>query len=106
MSTFSPASRGARIGCDYSGTVTKIRSRAPGNWANSDRVAGWTHGGLFPDQGAFAKYLKIPGDLAWKPPSSVSNEEATTFGVSAATTMLALNIWLSVPWIDKDPVEG
>ena len=60
----------------------------------------------FQIEGAFAKYPKIPDDLAWKPPSSVSNEEAATFGVSAVTTMLALNIWLSIPWIDKDPVEG
>lgn len=100
------APRGAIIGCDYSGTVANIGSRAPGNWAVGDRVAGWTHGGLYPNRGSFAEYLKIPGDLAWKPQSSVSDEEATTFGVSAVTAMLALNIRLSVPWIDKGPVEG
>ncbi|RJE24173.1 oxidoreductase [Aspergillus sclerotialis] len=100
------APRGAIIGCDYSGTVAKIGSRAPGNWAVGDRVAGWTHGGLYPDRGSFAEYLKIPGDLAWKPPSSVSDEEATTFGVSAVTAMLVLNVRLGVPWIDKGPVKG
>jgi NADPH:quinone reductase-like Zn-dependent oxidoreductase len=30
----------------------------------------------------------------------VSDEEATTFGVSAVTAMLALNVRLGVPWID------
>ncbi len=100
------APRGAIIGCDYAGTVAKVGSRASGNWAVGDRVAGWTHGGLYPNRGSFAEYLKIPGDLAWKPPLSVSDEEATTFGVSAVTAMLALNVRLSVPWIDQGPVTG
>ncbi|GAD91600.1 toxD-like zinc binding oxidoreductase [Paecilomyces variotii No. 5] len=100
------APRGAIIGCDYAGTVAKIGPKAPGNWAIGDRVAGWTHGGLYTDRGSFAEYLKIPGDLAWKPPSSVSDEEATTFGVSAVSAMLALNVRLGVPWVDKGPTEG
>jgi NADPH:quinone reductase-like Zn-dependent oxidoreductase len=97
--------RGAIIGCDYSGTVAKIGTEAPGNWTVGDRVAGWTHGGLYTDRGSFAEYLKIPGDLAWKVPPSVSDEQATTFGVSAVTAMLALNVRLGVPWIDAFPVK-
>lgn len=100
------APSGAIIGCDYCGTIAKVGPNAPGNWTVGDRVAGWTHGGLYPDRGSFAEYLKIPGDLAWKPPSSVSDEEATTFGVSAVTAMLALNVRLGVPWVDKGPVTG
>ncbi|KAJ5675664.1 hypothetical protein N7462_008561 [Penicillium macrosclerotiorum] len=92
--------KGAIIGCDYSGTVVKIGSKAPGNWTVGDRVAGFIHGGLYVDRGSFAEYLKIPGDLAWSIPSSVTNEEATTFGVSAVTAMLALNCRLGVPWVD------
>ncbi|KAJ6447230.1 oxidoreductase [Purpureocillium lavendulum] len=98
--------RGAVIGCDYSGTVAKVGGKAPGNWKIGDRVAGWVHGGLYPDRGSFAEYLRIPGDLAWKIPSSVSDEEATTFGVSAVTAMLALNTRLNVPWIDNGPATG
>lgn len=98
--------RGAIIGCDYSGIVAKIGSKAPGIWAVGDRVAGWTHGGLYTDRGSFAEYLKIPGDLAWKVPSPVSDKEATTFGVSAVTAMLALNVRLGVPWVDIGPVKG
>lgn len=100
------APQGAIIGCDYSGTVAKVGSKAPGTWALGDRIAGWTHGGLYTDRGSFAEYLKIPGDLAWKVPSSVSDEESTTFGVSAVTAMLALNVRLSVPWIDGGPAKG
>lgn len=92
--------RGAIIGCDYSGSVAKIGPQAPGNWVVGDRVAGVIHGGLYTDRGSFAEYLKIPGDLAWKVPPSVSDEEATTFGISAVTAMLALNTRLGVPWID------
>ncbi|KAL2846704.1 chaperonin 10-like protein [Aspergillus pseudoustus] len=100
------APRGAIIGCDYSGTVAKVGCKAPGNWAVGDRVAGWTHGGLYTDRGSFAEYLKIPGDLAWKPPSTVSDKEAATFGVSAVTAMMALNVRLGVPWTDNAPMEA
>lgn len=97
--------RGAIIGCDYSGTVAKVGLKAPGAWDVGQRVAGVTHGGLYPDRGSFAEYLKIPGDLAWKVPSDVSDDEAATFGVSAITAMLALNVRLGVPWIDGGPVN-
>lgn len=98
--------RGAIIGCDYAGTVAKVGSKADGAWAVGDRIAGATHGGLYTDRGSFAEYLKIPGDLAWKVPSSVSDEEAATFGVSAVTAMLALNARLGVPWADGGEDKG
>lgn len=97
---------GSIIGCDYSGTVAQVGPEARGNWKVGDRVAGWVHGGLYPDRGSFAEYLKIPGDLAWRVPSEVSDEEATTFGVSAVTAMLALNTRLGVPWIDGGVAGG
>ncbi|KAJ5637650.1 hypothetical protein N7490_007529 [Penicillium lividum] len=91
--------RDAIIGCDYAGTVAKVGSTVTG-WTVGDRVAGVTHGGLYTDRGSFAEYLKIPGDLAWKVPSLISDEQAATFGVSAVTAMLALNTRLGVPWVD------
>lgn len=100
------STRGSIIGCDYSGTVAKVGSKAPGDWKVGERVAGMVHGGLYPDKGSFAEFLKIPGDLAWKVPSEVSDEEATTFGVSAVTAMLALNVRLDVPWIDGGEEQG
>lgn len=98
--------RGAIIGCDYSGIVAKVGPHAPGNWKVGERVAGCVHGGLYPDKGSFAEFLKIPGDLAFKVPDEVSDEEATTFGVSAVTAMLALNVRLDVPWIDGGVEHG
>ncbi|KAJ5988882.1 hypothetical protein N7481_004092 [Penicillium waksmanii] len=98
--------RGAIIGCDFAGTVAKVGSQAANKWAVGDRIAGMVHGGLFPDRGSFAQYLKTSGDLAWKVPPGVSDEDATTFGVSAITAMLALNTRLDVPWLAENANQG
>ncbi|KAL6885427.1 TOXD protein [Trichoderma evansii] len=93
--------RNSIIGCDYAGEVVEVGKKALGDWKVGDRVAGMVHGGLYRDRGAFAEYLKVDGDLAWKIPAEMSNEEATTYGVSAVTAMLALNVHLRVPWADE-----
>lgn len=64
------------------------------------------HGGIYPDKGSFAEYLKIDGDLAWKIPGSVSDEVASTFGVSATTAMQALQLILKFPWPDTQRSES
>ena len=93
--------RGAILGCDFAGVVAHIGKFAPGNWTIGDRVAGVVHGGLYPDKGSFAEYLVTPGDLAWKIPHAVSDAEAATYGISAVTAMLGLNVHLDVPWLDE-----
>ncbi|ATY60948.1 zinc binding protein [Cordyceps militaris] len=92
----SPA--GAVIGCDYAGVVAQVGSAATGAWKVGDRVAGWVHGGLYPDRGSFAQYLKVDADLAWKVPEGVSDLAASTYGVSASTAVLGLNKHLGLPW--------
>lgn len=89
---------GSIIGCDYAGEVFKVGSNAVKAWSVGDRVAGVVHGGISPERGAFAEYLKIDSDLAWKVPDDVDDAAATTFGVSAATAMLALNARLGLPY--------
>lgn len=91
---------GSIIGCDYAGEVVEVGEKALGRWKVGDRVAGAVHGGLYRDRGAFAEYLKTDEDLARKVPTEMSNEEATTYGMSAITAMLALNIHLDIPWVD------
>ncbi|KAJ4158234.1 uncharacterized protein LMH87_008767 [Akanthomyces muscarius] len=88
------------VGCDYAGVVAKVGSGADAAnaWKVGDRVAGWVHGGLFPDRGSFAEYLKIDADLAWKVPEGVSDLAATTYGVSATTAVLGLNKHLGLPY--------
>jgi NADPH:quinone reductase-like Zn-dependent oxidoreductase len=92
--------KNSRIGCDYAGEVTQVGASAGGNWMVGDRIAGMVHGGPFQDQGAFAEYLNIDGDLAWHIPEGMKDEDATTYGISATTAMLALNVHLEVPWVD------
>lgn len=97
------ASKGAIIGCDYSGTVAKVGANAPGNWSVGDRIAGAVHGGLYQDRGAFAEYLKTDGDIAWRVPESVSDEAAASYGISSGTAAFALNAHLEVPWLMGEP---
>lgn len=91
------------IGCDYAGVVHQVGSAVKGKWNIGDRVAGAVHGGLFPDKGAFAEYLKTDADLAWKVPDGVSDADATTYGVSAVTAVLALNGRHGLPLVSTMP---
>jgi NADPH:quinone reductase-like Zn-dependent oxidoreductase len=59
------------------------------------------HGGIYPDRGSYAEYLKIDGDLAWRVPNNMSDETASTFGVSATSAMQALHLVLKLPWPDN-----
>ncbi|KAJ4984441.1 putative toxD-like zinc binding oxidoreductase [Stagonosporopsis vannaccii] len=91
---------GSIVGCDYAGEVYKVGSGAAKLWNVGDRVAGAVHGGLFPDKGAFAEYLKIDADLTWKIPASMDFATATTYGVSAVTAVLALCGRLGFPSVE------
>ncbi|KAK9371948.1 chaperonin 10-like protein [Lipomyces chichibuensis] len=100
------ASRGSVIGCDYAGEVVDVGKHALGMWKVGDRVAGFVHGGNYSNRGSFSEYLKVDGDLAWRVPDELRDEEASTYGVPAATAMLALNVRLGVPWVDATSVGG
>jgi len=78
------------IGCDYAGEVIEVGKNKANSWKIGDRVAGFVHGGQYPDIGAFAEYLKVDAELAWKIPEEITNSEATTYGIPAVTAMLAL----------------
>lgn len=90
------------IGCDYAGVVHQVGAAAKTAWRVGDRVAGVVHGGLYPDKGAFAEYLKVDADLAWKVPESVGDTDAATYGVSAVTAVLNLNVRHGLPFIDTN----
>jgi NADPH:quinone reductase-like Zn-dependent oxidoreductase len=93
---------GAVVGCDYAGVVQEVGSAVKSGWKPGDRVAGVVHGGLYPDKGSFAEYLKIDSDLAWKIPDEISDTDATTYGVSAVTAMLNLNVRHGLPFVQGD----
>ncbi|GLA44227.1 hypothetical protein AnigIFM63309_002813 [Aspergillus niger] len=91
--------RNSAIGCDYAGEVVRVGKQSGERWKVGNRIAGFVHGGLYPDVGSFAEYLKVDGDLAWKVPEAMSLGEASTYGVAAATAMLSL-AYLDIPWAD------
>ncbi|KAJ5798034.1 uncharacterized protein N7503_007330 [Penicillium pulvis] len=91
--------RNSAIGCDYAGEVVRVGKNSERRWKIGDRIAGFVHGGLYPDIGSFAEYVKVDGDLAWKVPDELTLGEATTYGVPAATAMLSL-AYLDIPWVD------
>lgn len=90
------------VGCDFAGVVDQVGANAPGNWKVGDRIAGVVHGGLHTDRGSYAQYLKAEGDLAWKIPDSVTDQQAATYGISAVTAMQGLYLNLDVPWPDEN----
>merc|ERR1712000_544021 len=87
------ASRQSQDGCPE-----PHRFQAAGKWKVGDRVGSVVHGGMYPDEGAFAEYAKIDHDLAWPIPDDISDADATTYGVSAMTAMFALNSRLGLPF--------
>ncbi|KAJ4361501.1 Zinc-binding oxidoreductase alcohol dehydrogenase [Ascochyta clinopodiicola] len=94
------APAGGIAGCDFAGVVEKIGRDVPQAWKVGDRVGGFVQGGIDKGRGAFAEYTTVEEDLVWKIPEGVSDEEASTYGVPAATAMQALYLNLDVPWFD------
>ncbi|KAI0089332.1 GroES-like protein [Irpex rosettiformis] len=81
---------GAISGCDFSGYVAKVGGKVE-NVVVGDHVAGFTHGGVYTDRGAFAEYTRVSGDLVWKvSENTLTHEEASTFGCGLWTAVQAL----------------
>ncbi|KAJ9115877.1 hypothetical protein QFC22_005019 [Naganishia vaughanmartiniae] len=92
----------ATDGCDYSGKVVALgKNLKDDSWQIGDLAAGIVHGGQFKDRGAFAEYLRVPSNAAWKvPPSSskVGLREAPVYGIGFGTAAQALYARLDVPY--------
>ncbi|KAL3428072.1 zinc-binding dehydrogenase [Phlyctema vagabunda] len=79
------------IGCDFSGTVTKIgRSVSPLAFKEGDRVSGIIHGCKNTHTGAFAEHLVADSKLCFKLPDKISLEKGCTFGVGWLSSLQAL----------------
>jgi NADPH:quinone reductase-like Zn-dependent oxidoreductase len=75
------------IGCDYSGIVEAVGKDVKKPWKKGDRICGFSHGGnaIQPDDGAFAEYIVVKGDLQMNVPDSMSFQEAATLGAGIQT---------------------
>lgn len=83
---------GATLGCEFSGDVAKVGSSVK----NMHLVVGvavfgcvyGNHPGQ-PDNGAFAEFVAVPGDLVYLLPSHLSYQEGATLGVSLPTVAMS-----------------
>jgi len=100
-------SKGARIGCDYSGIVEEVGSKVTKDFKKGDRVAGFCHGGneIYHEDGSFQEYITAKGDIQIKIPDNLSFEEASTIGVGITTVGQGLYQSLQLPLPDKPTTD-
>ncbi|OHE94670.1 TOXD protein [Colletotrichum orchidophilum] len=98
---------GARVGCDYAGIVEEVGSKVTKAFKKGDRVAGVAHGSnaVYHEDGTFAEFITVKGDLQIRIPDNVSFEEAATLGVSVTTVGQSLYQSLGLPYFDKPSTE-
>jgi aspyridone synthetase trans-acting enoyl reductase len=97
---------GATWGCDFAGCIVWIGSQIRAALQIGDRVCGGTFGNNpdDPDNGAFAEYVVVPGDLVFKIPEAMSFEKAATLGIGISTIGLALYHVFKLP-LPTQPAE-
>ena len=83
---------GSISGCDYAGTVVQVGDGVTKSFNVGDRVCGCAHGcnQSQPDDGVFAEYAVVKGDVQMHIPDSLSFEEAATFPLGVATVAQGL----------------
>ncbi|KAJ4248452.1 hypothetical protein NW762_012789 [Fusarium torreyae] len=81
------AKDGCILGCDYAGVVQSVGSAVTKNWKPGDKIFGCAHGAnlVNPDDGIFAEYASVIGDLQMRMPEGLSFEKAATIGLGAGT---------------------
>lgn len=96
---------GATWGIDYSGEVVKVGSAVKRPFAPGEGVCGGVFGNNpdEPNNGAFADYVVVPGDLVFKIPVGWSFEKAATLGIGLSTVGLALYQSLKLPFPGSPP---
>ncbi|THV46386.1 hypothetical protein BGAL_0390g00030 [Botrytis galanthina] len=87
------------LGCDFAGIVVEIGRGVEKEWKKGDRIAGMAHGGndIEPEDGTFATYIVVKGDVAFHIPENISFEEAASLGVGVTTVALGFYKYLSLP---------
>ena len=100
---------GATVGCDFSGQLVSIGGSVKQTLSIGDLVCGCVFGNN-PDEvdnGAFADYVAVPGDLVFKLPPGMSFETAATLGVGMTTVGMALyqNLRLPLPGSGNEKAE-
>ncbi|KAI7778679.1 hypothetical protein LA080_001914 [Diaporthe eres] len=108
---------GTIVGCDYAGVVEDVGQDAAKRFRKGDRIAGFGHGGndANPENGAFARYIAVKGDIQMHIPNHVSFEAASTVGVGICTVGLwplsrpespTSGLGVQRPWRDSSRLRG
>ncbi|EXJ61035.1 hypothetical protein A1O7_05188 [Cladophialophora yegresii CBS 114405] len=84
--------KGALVGCDFAGVVSKVGSGYSKEWKVGDHICGFVHGSneLEFEDGAFAEQIVVKADVGLRIPDNLSFEEASTLGVGVITVGQAL----------------
>ncbi|KAF7546107.1 hypothetical protein G7Z17_g8659 [Cylindrodendrum hubeiense] len=97
---------GVLIGCDYSGIVEAVGKDVKKPFKKGDRICGFAHGGnaVQHEDGTFAEYIVVKGDLQVQIPENLSFQEAATLGVGISTVGQGLyqSLKLNLP---TEPLE-
>ncbi|KAF2099072.1 putative zinc-binding oxidoreductase ToxD [Rhizodiscina lignyota] len=104
----APGDAGTLVGCDYAGIVEEVGKAVKKNWNKGDRIAGYGHGGndANPENGAFARYIAVKGDIQLRIPDHTSFEAASTVGVGVLSAGFGLYKILGLPFPQSQPVSG
>lgn len=102
---------GPLVGCDYAGVVEAVGRKVTKDFKKGDRICGVAHGSnaVQHEDGTFAEYIVVKGDLQIKIPQNLSFEEASTLGIGITTVgqglYQALKLALpSSPITTADPI--
>lgn len=121
---FKPETANTLLGCDAAGVVVEVGKNVTKTFKKGDRVACMAHGGQFflnrylpireflltvvdgnegneaqAEDGTFAEYIVVKGDIAIHIPPSMSFEDASSLSCGVATTGLALYRYLELPFL-------
>ncbi|KAK9327502.1 chaperonin 10-like protein [Lipomyces starkeyi] len=90
---------GALVGCDYAGIVREVGKAVTKPFKKGDRICGFVHGSnsIQHEDGTFAEYIVVKGDLQIRIPDWLSFEEAATLGLGVATVGQGLYQALKLP---------
>ncbi|GIZ48975.1 hypothetical protein CKM354_001201800 [Cercospora kikuchii] len=90
---------GETVGVDLCGTIIEIGPKVTKPWNKGSRIATFVHGGNASqhEDGAFAEYAMVKGDLGISPSESMSSFEAATLGAGVITCGQALYQSLGLP---------
>jgi NADPH:quinone reductase-like Zn-dependent oxidoreductase len=122
---FQPGTTHTLLGCDSAGIVVEVGKNVTRDFKPGDRIVSMAHGGpYFPcrvlvsysgwhfgegnelqaEDGTFAEYIVVKGDIAMRIPPNISFEDASSLGGGIATVALALYRYLELP-IPTLPIE-